>query len=133
MALQACQIFEEESGLSVSCYDLRFLKPLDERMLHEVFSTHEAVITVEDNVLSGGMGSTLLEFMGDHDYQVFLKRLGIPDYFPGQGTIPELQRECGIDRGAVLNALKNAADRLKLNTTDHRKRKTGMYVGNHRQ
>lgn len=133
MVLQACNMFEQHSGLSVSCYDLRFLKPLDESMLHEVFSEYEAVITVEDNVLSGGMGSALLEFMTDHDYHVFVKRLGIPDYFPGHGTIPELHKECGIDEQAVVRALNNAAARLKLNAAEKKNRKTGIYVGNHRQ
>lgn len=133
MALKACSMFEEQSGFSVSCYDLRFLKPMDENLLHEIFSGHQAVITVEDNALAGGMGSALLEFMADHHYRIFVKRLGIPDYFPGHGTIPELHRECGIDPDAVIRGLKDVAAQLKLNQQPKKKQKTGLYVGNHRQ
>ncbi|MFP4063979.1 MAG: 1-deoxy-D-xylulose-5-phosphate synthase [Bacteroidales bacterium] len=133
MALNACNMFEEQTGVSVSFYDLRFLKPMDESMLHEVFSGHQAVITVEDNALAGGMGSALLEFMADHHYQVLVKRLGIPDYFPGQGTIPELHRDCGFDFEAVITTMADVAAHLNLNSQKKKTRKTGLYVGNNRQ
>jgi 1-deoxy-D-xylulose-5-phosphate synthase len=93
-------------GFSVAHYDMRFVKPIDELLLHEVFSKFKHVITVEDHALHGGMGSAVLEFMGDHGYAAQVKRLAIPDKFIEHGTQPELYRECGIDDIAVVEAVK---------------------------
>jgi len=97
MALQAINELKESHGLSVALFDLRFLKPLDEELLHSVFSRFKNVITLEDNALSGGMGSAVIEFMVDKGYQATVRRLGIPDYFVEQGTLEELYAECGYD------------------------------------
>ena len=96
----------EAQGYSVAHYDMRFVKPIDELLLHEVFSKFKHVITVEDHALNGGMGSAVLEFMGDHGYAAHVKRLAIPDRFIEHGSQPELYRECGIDDIAVVEAVK---------------------------
>jgi 1-deoxy-D-xylulose-5-phosphate synthase len=103
-ALQAC-LDLEESGISAALYDIRFLKPIDEELLHEIFSKFTKVITLEDGCLIGGLGSTVTEFAHDHDFrQAVIRRLGIPDHFIEQGTIAELHHECGIDRQGVVAA-----------------------------
>ncbi|MBK6341770.1 MAG: 1-deoxy-D-xylulose-5-phosphate synthase [Flavobacteriales bacterium] len=96
----------EAEGYSVAHYDMRFVKPIDELLLHEVFSKFKHVVTIEDHALHGGMGSAVLEFMGDHGYSAQVKRLAIPDKFIEHGTQPELYRECGIDDIAVVEAVK---------------------------
>jgi len=96
----------EAEGYSVAHYDMRFVKPIDELLLHEVFSKFKHVVTVEDHGLQGGMGSAVLEFMGDHGYAAHVKRLAIPDKFIEHGTQAELYRECGIDAIAVVEAVK---------------------------
>ena len=77
----ATEAIEElvKEGISAAHYDMRFVKPLDEKMLHEVFQSHDRVITVEDGCVMGGFGSAILEFMADHGYQAKVSRLGIPD------------------------------------------------------
>lgn len=87
----------EEKGLSVAHYDMRFLKPLDEEILHEVGRKFKKVITVEDGVRNGGLGSAVMEWFADHDYDVHVKRLGLPDEFVEHGTVAELQHIVGID------------------------------------
>jgi len=95
-AIQSCEMLEKE-GISAAHYDLRFVKPLDEALLHEVFQKFDRVITVEDGCVQGGMGSAILEFMADHGYSAKLKRLGIPDRIVEHGEQIELHRECGFD------------------------------------
>ncbi len=104
-ALRACNHLEKEKNISAAFYDLRFVKPLDELLLHEIFSTFDKVITIEDNALMGGMGSAVLEFMADNNYSANVKRLGIPDYFVEQGTLNELHKECEYDYNALVNKI----------------------------
>jgi 1-deoxy-D-xylulose-5-phosphate synthase len=78
-------------------YDFAFVKPLDEKLLHTVFSTFENIITLEDGVIKGGFGSAILEFAAQNNYTSNLKTLGIPDEFIEQGTVEELQEYCKID------------------------------------
>ena len=92
-------------GVSVAHYDLRFVKPLDELMLHEVFGKFNKVITVEDHAIQGGMGSAVLEFMAEHGYQAQVKRLGIPDEFIEHGSQNELYAECNYDDKALVAAV----------------------------
>ena len=102
-------------GYSVAHYDMRFVKPIDELLLHEVFGKFKHVITVEDHSIMGGMGSAVLEFMGDHGYQAQVKRLGIPDKWIEHGSQAELYAECGFDDKAVIAAVKEMlADRKGL-------------------
>ena len=88
-------------GLSPAHYDMRFVKPLDETLLHEVFSKFEKIITVEDGTVVGGFGSAILEFMNTHNYKAEIKMLGIPDRLVEHGTPKELQKECGYDAEAI--------------------------------
>ena len=96
----------EAEGYSVAHYDMRFVKPLDELLLHEVFGKFDQVVTIEDGCVQGGMGSAVLEFMADHGYHAQVRRLGIPDRFIEHGTQPELYTECGFDDQAVIAAVK---------------------------
>lgn len=91
---------------SVVHYDMRFLKPLDEDILHEVGRKFRNVITVEDGVRNGGMGSAVMEWFADHDYDVRVKRLGLPDYFVEHGTVAQLQHIVGIDVEGIVQALE---------------------------
>ena len=104
-AQQAIEKAEEKSGLSIAHYDLRFLKPLDEGLLHEVGKKFRKIVTVEDGVLKGGMGSAILEFMSDNGYNPAIKRIGIPDEFVPHGKPEELYHFCGMDAQAIENVL----------------------------
>lgn len=96
------------SGISVAHYDMRFVKPIDELMLHEVFTKFRKVITVEDGCLMGGFGSAVIEFMADHNYQAHVVRLGIPDRYIHHGTQEELWEECGLDKKAILHTISDS-------------------------
>ncbi len=96
-------IMLEKENISAAHYDMRFLKPVDAELLHEVFQNFSKIITVEDGTIIGGLGSAVLEFMADHGYNSQVIRLGIPDRFIEQGTIHELQRECGFDAEGIVN------------------------------
>ncbi|MEY3048566.1 MAG: hypothetical protein RL365_604 [Bacteroidota bacterium] len=89
-------------GITPAHYDLRFVKPLDEMLLHEVFSKFDKVITVEDGCLMGGFGSAVLEFMADRGYKAEVVRLGIPDEYIHHGTQEELWAACGFDAASIL-------------------------------
>jgi 1-deoxy-D-xylulose-5-phosphate synthase len=105
-AVEACSALAKE-GLHPAHFDMRFVKPLDEALLHEIFSRFKKVITVEDGCLMGGFGSAVLEFMADHNYsQTTVKRLGIPDEVVEHGEQIELHRECGYDSEAIAIAVK---------------------------
>lgn len=93
-------------GIQPAHYDMRFVKPLDEEMLHEIFSSFSRVITVEDGCIMGGFGSAVLEFMVDHGYTAQVKRLGIPDKFIEHGSQSELWAECQYDKAAIIAAVK---------------------------
>ncbi len=82
------------------------MKPIDEEMLHEVFSKLDKVITVEDGCIQGGFGSAVLEFMADHNYKSEVKRLGIPDKWIEHGEQSELWDECGFDVKAIVETAK---------------------------
>lgn len=96
---------EKELGCSIAHYDLRFLKPLDEALLHEVGQKFTRILTVEDGVRNGGMGSAILEFMNDHGYYPRVTRLGLPDRFVQHGPVNDLYAICGIDEESILNTI----------------------------
>ena len=96
---------ENECGCSVAHYDLRFLKPIDEDMLHEVGRNFKKVLTIEDGILKGGMGSAVLEFLSDNDYYPIVKRLGIPDHFIQHGPVQDLRAICGYDCKGIYQTL----------------------------
>ncbi|MEO9965606.1 MAG: 1-deoxy-D-xylulose-5-phosphate synthase [Reichenbachiella sp.] len=105
-ATEACERLKKE-GVETAHFDMRFVKPIDEEMLHQVFKEYKYVITVEDGCLQGGFGSAILEFMVDHNYQSKVLRLGIPDKVVEHGTQMELHKECGFDpEGLYLSAKK---------------------------
>jgi 1-deoxy-D-xylulose-5-phosphate synthase len=93
-------------GLNPAHYDMRFAKPLDETLLHEVFSRFDKVITVEDGTVTGGFGSAILEFMAEHNYKAEIKILGIPDRLVEHGTPKELQHECGYDAPGIAATVR---------------------------
>src|SRR5258706_5976934 len=95
----------KNDGLNVGHYDLRFAKPLDENLLHEVLTKYEKIITVEDGSIEGGFGTAVLEFMAMHGYKNDTKILGIPDKIVEHGTPKELQHECGYDAAAIKNTV----------------------------
>ena len=84
---------------------MRFAKPLDDELLHEVFQNHGQVLTVEDGAAKGGFGSAVLEFMAEHNYQANTKRLGIPDEIIEHGDPAVQQSYCGFDKDGILNAV----------------------------
>ena len=92
-------------GVSVAHYDMRFVKPLDEIMLHEVFTKFKYIISVEDGCVMGGFGSAVIEFMADQKYQADMTRLGIPDKYIHHGTQKELWSDCGFDARGIVNTV----------------------------
>ena len=109
-----------KEGISVAHYDMRFVKPIDEIMLHEVFTKFDKIITVEDGCVMGGFGSAVIEFMADQGYSANIKRLGIPDEFIHHGTQPELWADCGFDTAAITKAVKEI-----IGVTETRKSRVG--------
>ncbi|MEZ4819277.1 MAG: 1-deoxy-D-xylulose-5-phosphate synthase [Bdellovibrionota bacterium] len=100
-AVQACANLAAQ-GIEAAHFDMRFVKPLDEKLLHVVLQKFKHVITVEDGCLMGGMGSAVIEFMSDHGYQTHIKRLGIPDRFIEHGSQDELYTECFYNTEAIV-------------------------------
>ena len=84
---------------------MRFAKPLDEKLLHEIFTKFNDIITIEDGCLQAGFGSAILEFMANNDYKSSVKRLGIPDEFVHHGTQEELHKECFYDSTAIVKTV----------------------------
>ncbi|ULQ51137.1 1-deoxy-D-xylulose-5-phosphate synthase [Flavihumibacter fluvii] len=97
----------KQYGINAGHYDIRFVKPLDENLLHEVFGRYKKIITVEDGTIVGGFGSAIIEFMVAHNYHAQVKMLGIPDRIVEHGTLKELHRECGYDANAIADTLKD--------------------------
>lgn len=102
---QVCEDIFIQMNEQVGHYDLRFLKPLDEELLHGVMKKYTHIITVEDGCLPGGMGSALLEFMADNGYNLNVRRLGIPDKYIQHGTLAQLHAECGFDYQGIFQAV----------------------------
>jgi 1-deoxy-D-xylulose-5-phosphate synthase len=109
---EALQLMNKE--ISVAHYDMRFVKPLDEKMLHDVFKKFNKIITVEDGCIVGGFGSAIIEFMADHDYQASVRRLGIPDVIIEQGEQIELYTECGYDPDSIAHAIQEICSKKIL-------------------
>ncbi|MED3880594.1 1-deoxy-D-xylulose-5-phosphate synthase [Priestia megaterium] len=97
----------EKQGISVKVVNARFIKPLDEKMLHEIFQTNKPVITVEEAVLQGGFGSAVLEFASEHGYyDTRVERMGIPDRFIEHGSVTKLLEEIGLTKEEIINRVK---------------------------
>lgn len=93
-------------GIKPSHYDMRFVKPLDKDLLHEIVIDHAALITVEDGVKMGGFGSAVLEFLAEHNYSIKLEMIGISDVIIEQGSIDLLYKECGLDVESMVDTIK---------------------------
>ena len=104
-AAQAIRDVKSE-GLNPAHYDMRFAKPLDEELLHEVFKSYSKIITVEDGTVVGGFGSAILEFMNRHNYKADVKILGIPDQIIEHATQKQQQAEVGIDASHIAEAIR---------------------------
>lgn len=100
----------DESNLDIAHYDMRFLKPLDNKLLQEVGEQFKTIITVEDGSRDGGMGSAVLEWMADHDYTPRVIRLGIADNFVEHGTVEQLYEACGISKEAIKKVIYQIAN-----------------------
>ena len=94
-----------QSPLSVAHYDMRFLKPLDEELLDEVGRCFKKIVTVEDGVRKGGLGTAVLEWMNEHGYHPQVISLGLPDQFVEHGTVSELRHIAGIDKESIIKAI----------------------------
>lgn len=101
-AIESLEFSEE-----IAHYDAKFVKPLDENMLHEIFNSFAKIICVEDGVISGGFGSAILEFAARHEYTSKIKCLGIPDYFIEQGSVTQLQEIAKIDVESIASVIKD--------------------------
>ena len=109
-------VFDLAYFISIAHYDLRFLKPLDEEMLHEIGRSFSRIITIEDGIRKGGMGTAILEFMSDNEYTPHVHRIGVPDKFVEHGTIQELYHLCGMDEEGILEAINiNCHDKERSN------------------
>lgn len=112
-AVEACQQLAKE-GIKPAHYDMRFVKPLDEKLLHHIFKNFKKVITVEDGCIMGGFGSAVLEFMADKGYAASVKRIGIPDEVIEHGEQIELHRETGMDPQSIADAVMQMLEPQKL-------------------
>lgn len=104
-AVEAGETLKKE-GISVAHYDMRFAKPLDEKLLHSIFSKFKKIVTLEDGCLQGGFGSAIVEFMTDNNYYAQLRRLGIPDRLVEHGEQLELHHECGFDPEGISKTVR---------------------------
>ncbi|MFP4366313.1 MAG: 1-deoxy-D-xylulose-5-phosphate synthase [Bacteroidales bacterium] len=104
-------------NISAAHFDMRFVKPLDEELLHNVFKKFNKIITIEDGMISGGFGTAVLEFMADNEYKAKVIRLGIPDRFTDQGSLQQLYAECGYDEAGIIKTAKKLAGKLILSST----------------
>lgn len=104
-------------NIHITHYDMRFVKPLDDSILHKVGSKYKHIITVEDGCIVGGFGSAVLEFYNDHGYAVQVRRLGIPDRFIDQGTVTQLHQECGYDVDNIVHTIKVLTGKHILSST----------------
>ena len=103
-------------GIDPAHYDIRFVKPLDEALLHEVFTNYAKIVTVEDGTVVGGFGSAILEFMNANGYKADITILGIPDRLVEHGTLKELHSECAYDAAGIEAAVKEIVSTKALQT-----------------
>ena len=109
---EVCQRLDIED-IQAAHYDMRFVKPLDEKLLHQIFKRFDKIITLEDGAIQGGFGSAVLEFMSDHTYTAQVSRLGIPDKFIEHGSQTELYKECGYDVDGIYKTAKKMLEKKR--------------------
>lgn len=102
-------------NISYAHYDIRFLKPVDEQLLHEIFKHHSKIITIEDGTIIGGLGSVVVDFMNTHHYKAEIVKMGVPDSFISHGKPEELYHEIGIDAKGIV---KQTKELLNINKSD---------------
>jgi len=102
---EAAKILDKQH-IDIAHYDMRFVKPIDEEILHEVAKKFKIVLTIEDASTIGGFGSAVTEFINDNGYNIIVKRLGIPDKFIDHGSPQELYKECGLDAESIAETVK---------------------------
>ena len=108
----------KSEGLNPAHYDIRFVKPLDDALLHEVFAKYSKIITVEDGTVVGGFGSAILEFMNEHNYKATVKIMGIPDRYIEHGSPKELYNEIEIDAPHIAEAIRDMS-KIEVNKLIH--------------
>lgn len=104
-AMEVVEVLKAENK-SVALYNMRFVKPLDEKLLHEIGRKFDKVITLENGVVQGGFGSAVLEFFSEHNYTPKVRRIGLPDSFVEHGSVSELQHLCGIDKVGIEQVVR---------------------------
>ena len=104
----------KEDGISAAHYNMRFVKPLDEGLLHKIFKNFNKILTIEDGCVQGGFGSAVLEFMAKNNYSAKFKMLGIPDKFVSHGTQKELYAECFYDEDAIIKSTYKLLDKVSI-------------------
>lgn len=105
-ALKAAETLRREDATEVAVYDMTFLKPLDEKILTEVAAMNVPILTAEDGVVKGGLGSAVLEWLNENGYARSVSRIGIPDNFVTHGSVKELYNVCGMDSEAIANGIR---------------------------
>ena len=103
-----------EDGISAAHYNMRFVKPIDEGLLHKIFKKFDKILTIEDGCVQGGFGSAVLEFMAKNNYSAKFKLLGIPDKFVSHGTQKELYAECFYDEDAIIKSTYKLLDKVSI-------------------
>lgn len=116
----------EVDDISVALYDMRFLKPIDEKLLHRVFRKFKRIITLEDGTIKGGLGSAVCEFMADHYYEARVCRLGIPDEFIEHGTQQQLYAECGYDKNGIAACIRKMMEQPVSPVTESIQQERGL-------
>lgn len=101
------RVEEQHSAVKITHVDLRFAKPLDEKLILEVARTHHTLITIEDGARQGGIGSSVLELLAEHAVAPCVVRMGLPDQFVEHGSVAELHHLCGIDEAAIEAAISS--------------------------
>ena len=96
-----------ENSSEISHFDMRFVKPLDTKLLHQIFDKYQTIITVEDGTIKGGFGSAILEFLATEGYHIPIKILGITDCFIEHGNVVKLQEKIGLDAISLSKIFKN--------------------------
>ena len=107
-AQKAIEEIEQEGKYTgrIALYDMRFLKPIDENILEEVGKNFSEIITIEDGVINGGLGTTVIEWLNEHNKNIHVQRLGLPDHFIEQGTVAELRELCGFDKYSIKQEIE---------------------------
>jgi 1-deoxy-D-xylulose-5-phosphate synthase len=108
-ALKAVEKAKSEYGINAALYDMVFIKPLDNELLHDIAKKNCVIITVEDGVKRGGLGSAVMEWLAAHEYKRIVRTIGIPDQFITHGTVAELHKICGMDAESICNAIVDAS------------------------